>query len=957
MTRSLTTLLKWLCSAIGHFVLWTIWLGLTATLIVLIGIACSHELTVPNSVVQLFRDRMAIAGLRFTFDRAQFDLRGHVLIDKLQIFSDSFEEPLVSCASLYVRIDPWALAAGTLQIDSITGHQLNFYVPTMLSPSGQTEAVISNLEFAIIPGNSGLTVQRLVGRAGKLAITGHGNISGIRASVTKRKNAAATADHLLTDYLNTAKLLARWQGKLEVFEDPTLRLSLVSQPLTGTIAQIALSARAADLTSKEFALPANEKFIRLRGIRLTTTLPLSPPSEIDWSVHGEVEATEDSRGTSIHGLACDLKGGASLGNKPRGAIKSLQLSASDVTAHKATVKGLVVRADVEAWPTLRLEIGSRIADENWSVRARGNPQTGALEASLSGIVSAGVIDFVDDQAKKNFADLLIITDPVPARATVTLGEHWKLQHATAHFDARNVTARDVALARAVADIDFDGHSLTANNITLQQASNLAHGSYWMDTQTRDYRFLLTGVLRPNGIDGWFHDWWPRFWSRFDFTQAAPVADIDDQGRWGAPHLSNLFIHVEVDHPKINDVPFDQVRTSLFIRPDYYDAPVFFARRGKGEARGHFTRSVDLDQGDFKWMDFDVKTTLPLDVAKIFGDDGTDIVDPFVFSQPPDLHIVGRLEGDASPNGPHQNVTVDVDSTGDFRFFDFPLSDLRCEAVVKDRTISVSNLKVGFAGGTATGHALVTGKEPDRHLKFDADLRSANLGQAIHVVEEYSEHLKGLPTTGPSAFQERLTKGKLDLHASAEGGYHNLLSFVGAGHAELHNGELGEINLLGALSAALRGNSVLGFTSWNLDTAKSDFTLDHDKLTLLTFQLTGPTAKIDGKGTVSMSTKTIDANVKFYPFEEGKTLLANAVGFVLTPVTTALSLKLSGSLSKPKWFFEYGPTDFLRKIASGVTNTNPSAIAPEPAPAPVASPTSGSPYPPPPPPPPFLRRRE
>jgi len=954
MTRSLTTLLKWLASAIGHFVLWAIWLVLTATLIVLIGIACSQELTVPKSVVQLFRDRMAVAGMRFTFESAQFDLRGDVLIDKLQIYSESFEEPLVSCSSLYLRIDPWALTAGTLQVDSITGHDLNFYVPTMLSPSGQAEAVVSNLEFSIVPGTSGLTVQHLVGRAGKLTITGHGNIAGIRTSVTKSKKNAASTDHFLADYLNAAKLLARWQGKLEAFEDPTLRLSLVSQPLTGTLAHITLSARAADLTSKDFALPANEKFIRLREIRLNTTIPLSPPAELDWTVHGEIESIEDSTGAAIHGLACDLQGDATVGKKPKGRIKTLLVSASDVTAHNATTRGMIVRAYVETWPSVRLEIDSRVADENWFVSAHGNPQTGAVEASVSGVISPAVIDFIDNQAKKNFSDLLTVTDPVPAQATVTLGEHWKLQHATAHFDARNVTARDVALVRAAADIDFEGHSLTANNITLQQASNLARGSYWMDTETRDYRFLLTGVLRPNGIDGWFHDWWPRFWSRFDFTQAAPVADIDDQGRWGAPHLSNLFIHVEVDHPKINDVPFDYVRTSLFIRPDYYDAPVVFARRGKADARGRFTRSVDLDQGDFKWMDFDVKTNLPLDVAKIFGDDGTDIVEPFVFSRPPDLHIVGRLEGDASPNGPHQNVTVDVDSTGDFRFFDFPLNDLRCEAVVKDRTITVSNLKVGFAGGTATGHALVTGKEPDRRLKFDTDLHGASLGQAIHIVEEYSAHLKGQATTGPSAFQERLTKGQLDLHVAAEGGYHNLMSFVGAGHAELHNGALGEINLFGALSAALRGNSVLGFTSWNLDTAKTDFTLDHDKLTLPSFQLTGPTAKIDGKGTVSMATKTIEANVKFYPFEEGKTLLANAVGFVLTPVTTALSLKLSGSLSKPKWFFEYGPTNFLRKIAGVAPN---SAATPEPTPTPATTPATGSAYPPPPPPPPLLRRRE
>ena len=958
MTRSIATIVKYLVGALGSFVLWTCWLLLAAMLTFLLVIACSHELSVPNRLVQHFRDRLAVAGLRFTFDTAHFDLRGNVLVENLQVYSDTFEEPLITCESIYLRIDPWALTAGSFEVDSIVGHQTNLYVPAMLSPSGQSEAVIRNLEFALAPANDGLAIQRLVAQAGQLTVTGRGNVARIRTSVTEKSAAHKDASHLLADYLNAAKLVARWEGKLNAFEEPTLRLTLDAHPAAGAQAQITLSARSADLTAKEFQLPAGEKTIHLHNISLSTVLPLKPPEALRWIVNGSVESAEAGSGPALHALNVRVTGRTRV-DSGKTVLDDTAITLGDVSAHQTIVKGIVTRAQLSHWPEVQLEFGARVADENVSLTASGDLLKGAIEASASALVSPALIDLVDTQAHQKLSDLLTLSEPVPVRVQANLAEHWKLSKASAHFDARNVNARDVALVRAVADVDYDGQSLLAKNIILQQAANLAEGSYWMDLKTLDYRFLLTGVLRPNGIDGWFHDWWPRFWSRFDFTQAAPTADIDVQGRWRAPHLSNLFLSVEVNHPKINDVPFDLVRTSLFIRPDFYDAPVVFAKRGSGEARGHFTRSVDLDQGDFKSMEFDVQTNLPLEVAKVFGEDGTDIVEPFVFVQPANLHIVGRLEGDASPNGPHQNVTVDVDSTGEFKFFDFPLSDLHCEAVVKDRVISVSDLKVGFAGGTATGQAVVSGKEPDRHLKFDTDLHGANLGQAIHVLEDYSAHLKGQTPSGPSLFQERLTKGRLDLRAAAEGGYHNLLTFVGAGHAELHNGELGEINLLGTLSSALRGNSLLGFTSWNLDTAKADFTLERDKLDLLNFQLTGPTAKIEGKGTVSMATKTINVHAKFYPFDEGKTLLANAVGFVLTPVSTALSLKLSGSLSKPKWFFEYGPTNFFRKIAK-VGNSAENAEEPTTASAtsPATTRTTATPtYAPPPPPPPFLRRRD
>jgi hypothetical protein len=138
--------------------------------------------------------------------------------------------------------------------------------------------------------------------------------------------------------------------------------------------------------------------------------------------------------------------------------------------------------------------------------------------------------------------------------------------------------------------------------------------------------------------------------------------------------------------------------------------------------------------------------------------------------------------------------------------------------------------------------------------------------------------------------------------------------VGGGTADLRGAELAQINLLGSLSAALRGNSMLGFTSWDLDTVHTHFDMLEGRIDFPDLVATGASAKLDAHGSYFLGPKTINFHAKFYPFDRGKNLLANAVDLVLTPLSAALQLKLTGDLADPKWFFEYGPTNLFRKLS-------------------------------------------
>lgn len=920
--RSLWMALQWCASCVGHVVLWSVWLVLATVLVIQIVIACSHELRVPSLLIKSFEHRLALAGLHATFDSASFDPSGHVLIERLRLFSDTFEEPLVTCESLFIKLDPWSLTIGSIEGQSFRGRGLNLYVPPMFSPSGRSEPVLSDLDFAVQPDGQEISLEKLVGRAGPLALVVHGGLRLPRNRTGAPRSSREVVAETVTRYIQAARQLALWQAKLAAFENPSLAVELTPDDYRIARATIVFTTTHADFTRETLGLPSLKQPVHVSHIRLQSALPLVLSPQIGLQALASAETIQVGDDSEASHLAAKLSGILQL-NPLRFQTRELVGSLDRVASHGIEVPCLSLSVDPRAWPQLTVDLSAALADQAWGFGAEIDPSNGGGRISARGAISSALLTLAEKKVGQNLHDLVDPEAPAPLAVQAELGPDWKPKAVRGHFEVGKVTARGVSIDRASGDLQYVGTDFRATDVILAQGKNLATGTYTMDTKSLDYRFLLTGHLRPVDISGWFHDWWPRFWSSFDFSTAAPEADVDVQGRWRAPHLTTVFVFADCLSPIIRTVPFDRVRTSLFIRPDFYHGIEFLVTRGVGQARGHFTRSVDLDLHGFRRMDFAADSTLDVqETARLFGAAGIDLVDPFRFEKAPTLKLSGWLEGEASPHGEHQKVDIDVASQGGFNFFGFPVNDLNCRATVHDHEITVSALHLRFAEGEAQGSAQVSGRGNERKLAFDASLEGASLGEAIRLLEEFGAKRKGEKPPEVSRFQQRVASGKINLRASAAGLYKDPYSFVGGGNAELTGAELAEINMLGALSEALRGSSLLGFTSWRLDTAQTSFSLDHNKLSLPDLHITGPTARLDAHGAYALDSKLINFNAKFYPFEQGKTLLANAVGFFLAPVSAALELHLAGNLAQPTWYFAYGPTSLLRKLAGADQKTEP-----------------------------------
>jgi len=634
--------------------------------------------------------------------------------------------------------------------------------------------------------------------------------------------------------------------------------------------------------------------------------------------------------TVVQGLRAQVRG--ALQPTDRTFVpKSAEVSAQHLTS--AGLTGASLSAQLE-WqnPALRGTVLTRVADGAVAATGEVDLAQRAATGHVDAIVTAGVLAAFSQTLPHDLTAWLQLKSAPEVSADVQLGPGWKLRKIDSRFVAQSLTAREVPLDAVTARVHFSGTELRATEIVLRQGENSARGSYTMDTASRDYRFLLQGHLRPLDISGWFREWWPHLFGNFDFSAAVPQADVDVQGRWGETRLSTVFISVAATSPVVRTVAFDRVQTVLFVRPQFYEAREIIATRGPGFARGWFNREVDPTTGTFRRLNFAVTTTADVqEGARLFGPTGLSIVEPFRFDSPPRLRISGHLEGPGAPQGEHQTVHIEGESTGAFRLFNFPLSNLTFTADLHDDDLVIERADASFAGGLASGHVRLWGRGADRQLGFDYTLKNAKLGQAIVTLENFAALRKQTPPPAKSPFLEKASDIRLDLAVSADGKYQDLLSFHGEGNADLTGPELGQVRLLGLLS------ELLNFTALRFTAMRTHFKLDGSRLVFPEVKLTGANSTIDAKGTYALDRKELDFTAKVFPFGESRFIPQAFIGAVLSPLSQVLEVKLTGQLAKPAWAFVLGPTNFLHNL-----------VSPQPSPqgqpaSPTATDPSLSPY--------------
>lgn len=882
-------------SCLTSFCVWTLWLALSVLLVFQIYITSSRELALPDFVLRSFEARLAAAGAKLEFGRASFDPLGHVLIEQVSIRLPAFAEPIATAESVYITLDLWALAVGRFEPRALQVSGADLQVAAMLSPTGRAEPIMRDLHFTLIPGSNGLEFPQLSGRLSTLRINAHG---GLQTTMLRRGSGAPQPipELLARNYPAICRQLIALNERLAGLDSPSVNLELTPSETRGAIVSVEVLASGLKL-----AAPLSLDATRLRAVTQLPLLGDAPYTGVFKVTAGSVRQASGFAATGVHAL---------ISGRLASDFRQFDFLQADVTA--ATVSGAAITGSpfavraVGPLPNVEAELTTQILGEPLDLHGTMDISAHSANFRATGRFAPGLLIPLGEKLGRDIRRFINFESAPAFDLDVAFAHDWKFTSLAGRIAGDDALAYQVPMNAFSGHIEFDGQRFRATEAVAFIGDNFARGSFEQEFASREFRFLLTGRLNPPAIDGWFHEWWPNFWTHFDFTNGAPVADVDVHGWWGQGLNTTVFVFADCAQPVIRGVSLDHAITRLFIRPHYYDVLELFATRGGGSATGSFTRRLAPEDYSLEGMTFDFDSTLELPAAVgLVGPEVSATFQPFVFSTPPSVKVHGQIDGPAAPRGEHRRIQVEGYSAGAFSFHDFPLQHLEFVADLNDDELSISRLQAGFADGVAAGDIRLSGPDANRRLEFTLSLRDASLRQATVALDTFSARRQGVPPSTSGEFGG--SQVRLALDVSAKGTADDPYSFTGNGRADLWGQGLGRIRLLGLLS------ELLNFTALRFDTLHADFKLQHDSLVFPRVNLSGPDAAVTAHGTYLLARKELDFNARVFPFQESTFILKSVMGLMLSPLSGVLEVKLTGQLGKPQWAFVIGPTNFLRSI--------------------------------------------
>ncbi len=895
------------------FGVWSLWLALVILLGAQIYIVTVRELTLPPFILRAYEERLAASGVRLDFGRASFDPTGSVLLENVRLYLPAYEDPVAVAHTLHVTLDPWAMLARRFEPRGLDVTGVSLSVPAMLSPTGRNEALVHDLDFSLTPQGGDIQLRRLAGRIGNLNVTARGAVHTTPLLGGRRDAPLPLAVLLNRHYPEICRQLVALTGQLGQVETPAVDLLLTPSDTRGAIVRAEFSARRLTLPAPA-ALTATD-------LTLSTQLPLLGDAPAFARIETSVGTLRLENGFQAHRVQALVRGRLDAGAR-RFDFISTELTAAVLSAQRLSATDLALRAEAGPLPHLRGEAIAHVLAQPIAVSGEADLAAQSARLQTTGRLSPAIVGWLGQRLGRDLGRFIGFESAPEFDLAVNLDPGWKFTGAGGRVATRGVNAYGVRLDESAGRVDVDLRRFHATDARARLGSNFARGSFEQDFVTKDFRFLLRGRLDPPAIGGWFRDWWDDFWANFDFSQGAPVADVDVTGRWGRGPDTTVFVFAHAREPAIRGVALDHAITRLFIRPYFYDALELYATRGAGALRGTFTRTQAEDQPVLKYLAFDFTSGgIATDaIGRLIGPEIETITAPFAFTQAPVLEARGLLAGPAAPEPGRRSVRVTGATGAPLAYHGFPLQHLSFTAELRDDVVDLTPVEVGFGGGVARGRILLDGPESARRLGFDLSLTQANLREAALSLEKFSAQRRGQPPAPASTYIEGAANVNLDLALSASGPLDDPYGFKGTGRADLAGAGLGRIRLLGLLS------ELIFFTALDFDSLRTDFTIAGPKLVFPEINLTGPNAAISANGSYALAERTLDFNARIYPFQESRFILKNVVGAVLSPLSNVLEVKLGGPLEKPTWAFVIGPSNFLRNLS---TPAAPATDAPAP----------------------------
>ncbi|HTO02160.1 MAG TPA: hypothetical protein VL069_00595, partial [Opitutus sp.] len=437
--KSLWAAVRYCADCVGLLLCWALWIVLGGLLAAQIGIALSREFAVPKFVLRSIEARFTASDVKARFGHATFDPTGGVLIKDVSLSLPEFSEPVINAGAVFVKLDPWLLLAGILEVRGVRATDITLSVPAMLAPSGRNEALLSELDFAVTPGPEALNIEQLTARIAGVAVHLHGGFHPIATRTAGPIAPLPLIANLANNYSYFCRQLIRAAEELAAFDQPQLHAWLTPSPEHGAFA-------SATLTARGMKFPRFHE-IEAEELRAAIRIPLLGDATADTLLTFSAEQLRARDGVVAHGVTARVHGQLNPAHfffVP----KEIQITADDIGARGFSIESVdsnVRSTETSVWTgeLLASAAGSRLSLIGEADFAR---KTAVL--NVQGSFAPALLDPIGRQLGHDVRHFVDFGEPVLIDLAANFKAGWQFDRVAGHIAARQIDAYRVLIDSA-----------------------------------------------------------------------------------------------------------------------------------------------------------------------------------------------------------------------------------------------------------------------------------------------------------------------------------------------------------------------------------------------------------------------------------------------------------------------------------------------------------------------------
>lgn len=449
-------------------------------------------------------------------------------------------------------------------------------------------------------------------------------------------------------------------------------------------------------------------------------------------------------------------------------------------------------------------------------------------------------------------------------------------------------------------------SIEVINATGLMGRSYVQGTYTQKWNPHEYEFRLKGNCYPEDINNWLGLWWSDLWKNFSFPAEIPYGDFRISGIWAGP-VGNSHTFGIVDAKEFDYNGFSSKSSTILVKVD--DNETLIESQNISHDFGELEGSLNFPREHTKspaFLFYSLDGTYPLNQARsIFGEEFESAIEDInatsIFCS-----ASGHIPSVSQQNSSESEFSLKLQSREPVRFKGIEISNFNGQITKKSSLIEGAFPKLQIANGFGQLNIEIDSNGSEEISKINFKLRDANknlLFQDLITAKKqgYFDVFGDQEEEFVSNKFENLGEGVLNLSLQAEGPIGNPLQFEGSGMIQLNEPRIGQINLLGKISEGLSNLKIpLPSGAFSFNELIIPFKLNNEKMSFDNLQLTGPISKITSKGSLNLSSGTIDIIAKLSLIGNLPLPLIKNLVQLADPISRMAEIKITGNFSKPKW---------------------------------------------------------